>query len=149
MAWAEVMRCHRLGTKHEVIDPALRAAASEPLEIDKAWHIARRSHDVILFGASVWIEFLRGTRSAACNRFEAALESQIPVSGTVRVAVLAGAWDKRCRQSQRGFHAPSVLCERACPEVQNFRVHGHGQVTNGVGDLKGFNCLTNHKASER
>ena len=87
------MRCHRLGTKHEVINSALRAAASEPLEIDKARQIARWSHGVILIGTSAWIEFLRGTGSAACNRFEAALESHIPVSGAVRVAALAGAWD--------------------------------------------------------
>ncbi len=92
-ACAEVMLCHRLGTKHEVINSALRAAACGPLDINKARQIARRSHDLILLDTSTWIEFLRGTGSAACKRVEAALGSDIAVCGAVRVEALAGARD--------------------------------------------------------
>ena len=50
---------------------------------------------MILVDTSAWIEFLRGTGSATCNRVEALLESEIAICDAVRMEVLAGARDER------------------------------------------------------
>ena len=50
---------------------------------------------MILIDTSAWIEFLRGTGSATCNRVEALLESEIAICDAVRMEVLAGARDER------------------------------------------------------
>ena len=101
-----------------MINSALRTAASEPLDIEKARQIARRTHGVILIDTSAWIGFLRGAGSAACNRAGAAFESDMAVCGAIRLEALAGDWEY--------------------PDTQKLRVHGHDQVSNGVGFLKGF-----------
>ena len=46
---------------------------------------------MILIDTSAWIEFLRDTGSATCNRVEALLESEIAICDAVRMEVLAGA----------------------------------------------------------
>ena len=50
---------------------------------------------MILIDTSAWIEFLRGSGSATCNRVEALLESEIAICDAVRMEVLAGARDER------------------------------------------------------
>ena len=50
---------------------------------------------MILIDTSAWIEFLRGTGSATCNRVEALLASEIAICDAVRMEVLAGARDER------------------------------------------------------
>ena len=50
---------------------------------------------MILIDTSAWVEFLRDTGSATCNRVEALLESEIAICDVVRMEVLAGARDER------------------------------------------------------
>ena len=50
---------------------------------------------MILIDTSAWIEFLRDTGSAICNRVEALLGSEIAICDAVRMEVLAGARDER------------------------------------------------------
>ena len=50
---------------------------------------------MILIDTSAWIEFLRDTGSATCNRVEALLENEIAICDAVRMEVLAGARDER------------------------------------------------------
>ena len=45
---------------------------------------------MILIDTSAWIEFLRDTGSATCNRVEVLLESEIAICDAVRMEVLAG-----------------------------------------------------------
>ena len=50
---------------------------------------------MILIDTSAWIEFLRDTRSLACERVEVLLESEIATCDVIRMEVLAGARDER------------------------------------------------------
>lgn len=54
---------------------------------------------MILIDTSAWIEFLRSTGSATCNRVEALIGHEIGICGPVRMEVLAGARDERHRRS--------------------------------------------------
>ena len=49
---------------------------------------------MILIDTSAWIEFLRDTGSATCNRVDLLLESEIAICDAVRMEVLAGARDE-------------------------------------------------------
>ncbi len=49
---------------------------------------------MILIDTSAWIEFLRDTGSAACNRVEETLAQEFAVCDVVRMEVLAGARDE-------------------------------------------------------
>jgi hypothetical protein len=48
---------------------------------------------MILIDTSAWIEFLRDTGSAVCNRFDKLLAADIAICDPVRMEVLAGARD--------------------------------------------------------
>lgn len=50
---------------------------------------------MILIDTSAWVEFLRGTRSAICNRVEELLDKETAICYAVRMEVLAGARDER------------------------------------------------------
>ena len=50
---------------------------------------------MILIDTSAWVEFLRDTGSAICNRVEELLESEIAICDAVRMEVLAGARDEQ------------------------------------------------------
>ena len=50
---------------------------------------------MILIDTSAWVEFLRDTRSLACERVEVLLESEIATCDAIRMEVLAGARDER------------------------------------------------------
>ena len=63
---------------------------------------------MILVDTSAWIEFLRDTGSATCDRVEALLESEIATCDAVRMEVLAGARDERHLRSLRGLLARAV-----------------------------------------
>ena len=56
---------------------------------------------MILIDTSAWIEFLRSTGSATCNRVEELLDREIAVCDPVRMEVLAGARDEEHLQSLR------------------------------------------------
>ena len=65
---------------------------------------------MILVVTSAWVEFLRDTGSAVCNRVEALLESEIATCDAVRMEVLAGARDERhLRSLQRLLARAAVL----------------------------------------
>ncbi len=48
-----------------------------------------------LVDTSAWIEYLRDTGSAACNRVDLLLEEEIAVCDAIRMEVLAGARNER------------------------------------------------------
>ena len=64
---------------------------------------------MILIDTSAWIEFLRDTGSASCNRVEALLDSEIAVCDVIRMEVLAGARDERHLRSLRGLLARAAV----------------------------------------
>ena len=64
---------------------------------------------MILIDTSAWIEFLRDTGSAACNRVEALLEGEITICDAVRMEVLAGARDARHLRSLQQLLARAVM----------------------------------------
>ena len=63
---------------------------------------------MILIDTSAWVEFLRDTGSATCNRVEALLESEIATCDVVRMEVLAGARDERHLGNLRRLLARAV-----------------------------------------
>jgi predicted nucleic acid-binding protein len=65
---------------------------------------------VILVDTSAWIEFLRDTGNAACERVDELLGADIATSDPIRMEVLAGARDERHLEQLRGLLArASVL----------------------------------------
>lgn len=64
---------------------------------------------MILIDTSAWIEFLRDTESAVCNRVEVLLESEIAICDAVRMEVLAGARDERHLHDLRRLLAQATL----------------------------------------
>lgn len=50
---------------------------------------------MILIDTSAWVEFLRGTGSAVCERVDEALGGEVAVCDAIRMEVLAGARDER------------------------------------------------------
>ena len=64
---------------------------------------------MILVDTSAWVEFLRDTGSATCNRVEALLESEIATCDVVRMEVLAGARDERHLGNLRRLLARAVF----------------------------------------
>ena len=64
---------------------------------------------MILVDTSAWVEFLRDTGSAACNRVEALLEGEIAICDAVRMEILAGARDERHLRSLQQLLARAVL----------------------------------------
>ena len=65
---------------------------------------------MILIDTSAWVEFLRDTGSAVCQRVDAELDSDIAICDAIRMEVLAGARDGRHLDSLRRLLArASVL----------------------------------------
>jgi len=64
---------------------------------------------VILIDTSAWVEFLRDTGSAVCNRVDALLSDEIATSHPIRMEVLAGARDEQHLADLRGLLARGVL----------------------------------------
>ncbi len=58
---------------------------------------------MILVDSSAWVEFLRGTDSAVCNRVDALLDDQLAICHPVRMEVLAGARDEHHLRDLRGL----------------------------------------------
>ena len=50
---------------------------------------------MILVDTSAWIEYLRDTGSATCNRVDAILDEKIAICDAIRMEVLAGARNER------------------------------------------------------
>ena len=64
---------------------------------------------MILIDTSAWVEFLRDTASAVCNRVDALLEEEIAICHPVRMEVLAGARDEQHLRDLRGLLARGSL----------------------------------------
>ena len=74
---------------------------------------------MILIDTSAWIEFLRDTGSAACNRVEALLEGEIAICYAVRMEVLAGARDERHLRSLQRLLARAVVLSTIPADYDN------------------------------
>ena len=64
---------------------------------------------MILIDTSAWVEFLRDTDSAVCNRVDALLDAEIATCHPIRMEVLAGARDERHLGNLRGLLARGSL----------------------------------------
>lgn len=64
---------------------------------------------MILIDTSAWIEFLRDTGSATCNRVETLLAGEIATCDVIRMEVLAGARDDRHLQALRRLLARAAV----------------------------------------
>lgn len=64
---------------------------------------------MILVDTSAWIEFLRGTGSAVCDRVDALLDEEIATCHPIRMEVLAGARDEQHLGDLRGLLARGSL----------------------------------------
>ena len=64
---------------------------------------------MILVDTSAWIEFLRDTGSAACNRVDELLDGEIATCDPVRMEVLAGARDEHHLQQLRRLLARAAV----------------------------------------
>ena len=74
---------------------------------------------MILVDTSAWIEFLRDTGSATCERVETLLDAEIATCDAVRMEVLAGARDERHLQSLRGLLARAILIPTSPRDYDN------------------------------
>ena len=63
---------------------------------------------MILIDTSAWVEFLRDTGSAVCNRVEALLDDEIATCDMVHLEVFAGARDELHLRHFRGLLARAV-----------------------------------------
>ena len=73
---------------------------------------------MILIDTSAWVEFLRDTGSAVCNRVDALLDDEIATCHPVRMEVLGGA-----RDEHRRFLPDLSHHRRRSPLVTAFREH--------------------------
>lgn len=64
---------------------------------------------MILIDTSAWVEFLRDTGSAVCQRVDAILDDEIATCPPVRMEVLAGARDEQHLRNLRGLLARGSL----------------------------------------
>ena len=64
---------------------------------------------MILVDTSAWVEFLRNTDSAVCNRVDALLGDEIATCDPIRMEVLAGARDEQHLESLRRLLARASL----------------------------------------
>lgn len=64
---------------------------------------------MILVDTSAWVEFLRDTGSAVCDRVDALLDSEIATCHPVRMELLAGARDEQHLSQLRGLLARGSL----------------------------------------
>jgi predicted nucleic acid-binding protein len=64
---------------------------------------------VILIDTSAWVEFLRDTGSAACQRVDVLLDDEIATCHPIRMEVLAGARDEQHLNNLRGLLARGAL----------------------------------------
>jgi predicted nucleic acid-binding protein len=86
---------------------------------------------VILVDTSAWVEFLRDTGSAVCERVDALLDDAPAVCDPVRMEVLAGARDEAHLMSLRGLLARASVVpvgpthyERAAAMYRSCRRNG-------------------------
>jgi predicted nucleic acid-binding protein len=64
---------------------------------------------VILIDTSAWVEFLRDTGSAVCDRVDTLLDGDIATCHPIRMEVLAGARDEQHLADLRGLLARASL----------------------------------------
>jgi predicted nucleic acid-binding protein len=68
---------------------------------------------VILIDTSAWVEFLRDTGSAVCERVDTLLDTDIATCDPVRMEVLAGARDERHLNNLRRLLARASIIPTA------------------------------------
>lgn len=73
---------------------------------------------MILIDTSAWVEFLRDTGSAVCNRVESALEGDIAACDPIRMEVLAGARDEWHLASLRKLLARATVLPTASVDYE-------------------------------
>ena len=66
---------------------------------------------MILLDTSAWIEFLRDTDSAVCNRVDRLLGRKIATCDPIRMELLAGARDERHLEALRRLLARATVIE--------------------------------------
>lgn len=64
---------------------------------------------MILVDTSAWVEYLRDTGSAACDRVDAVLDEEIAICDAIRMEVLAGARNERHLQALRRLLARATI----------------------------------------
>ena len=64
---------------------------------------------MILVDTSAWVEFLRDTGSAVCERVDALLAGEIATCHPIRMEVLAGARDEQHLRALRGLLARATI----------------------------------------
>lgn len=64
---------------------------------------------MILIDSSAWVEFLRDTGSAVCDRVDVLLDDEIATCHPIRMEVLAGARDEQHLSDLRGLLARGSL----------------------------------------
>ena len=64
---------------------------------------------MILVDTSAWVEFLRDTGSATCDRVEALLGGEITICDAILMEVLAGARDERHLHDLRRLLARAAI----------------------------------------
>ena len=73
---------------------------------------------MILIDTSAWVEFLRDTRSPACNRVEVVLEREVATCDPIRMEVLAGARDEWHLASLRRLLARATVLPTAAADYE-------------------------------
>jgi predicted nucleic acid-binding protein len=74
---------------------------------------------VILIDTSAWVEFLRDTGSAVCDRVDALLDHEIATCHPIRMEVLAGARDEHHLSDLRGLLARGSLLPTAATDYED------------------------------
>ena len=96
---------------------------------------------MILVDTSAWIEFLRDTGSATCERVETLLDAEIATCDAVRMEVLAGARDERHLQSLRGLLARAILIPTSPRDYDNAAALYRQRRRKGETVRKSIDCL--------
>lgn len=73
---------------------------------------------MILVDTSAWVEFLRDTGSATCERVDAVLDQEIATCHPVRMELLAGARNEQHLDSLRGLLARASLLPTEPPDYE-------------------------------
>ncbi|MXX93991.1 MAG: PIN domain nuclease [Chloroflexi bacterium] len=74
---------------------------------------------MILVDTSAWVEFLRNSGSAVCDRVDDLLEDEIAICDVVRMELLAGARDEHHLQSIRRLLARATLVPTVRADYEN------------------------------
>ena len=94
-----------------------------------------------LVDTSAWVEFLRDTGSAVCNRVDALLETDFATCHPVRMEVLAGARDEQHLAELRGLLALGSLLPTEATDYEDAAALYRACRRGGETVRKLINCL--------